>query len=106
MFQNSCQDSMSDPFILDNWMVRFLMEHSSDLSERQMPKSNSSDGSTMATNTEVGHTHFQGQNLTGPAQANHSAQIGAGAHGLSGLLQIQDVTSRALVDHAIDWLLD
>ncbi|PLB50586.1 hypothetical protein P170DRAFT_381458 [Aspergillus steynii IBT 23096] len=35
-FQNSCRDSASDPFAMDNWMARFLTEHSSVLSERQL----------------------------------------------------------------------
>ena len=97
---------MSDPFVLDNWMVRFLTEHSSDLSERQMPGVQSPDGSTLATNTGARDAYLHNKDLPGPAQANHSMQIGAGAHGLSDLLHDQQVTSKALVNHAIDWLLE
>jgi hypothetical protein len=96
---------MSDPFVLDNWMIRLLIEHSSDLSERQMPKSKSAESSTVGT-SNAGHTNAQGKDLPGSAQANYSTQIGAEAHGLSDLLQDQEVTCKALVNHAIDWLLE
>ena len=42
-FQNLCRDSVSDPFAMDNWMARFLTEHSSVLSERQLIVPYSSD---------------------------------------------------------------
>lgn len=84
---------MAESFVLDNWMVRFLTEHSSDLSERQMPKLQLSGGSKLGTT-----------DLAGPEAGD--AQIGAGIHGLSDLLQDQQVTSTALVNHAIDWLLE
>ncbi|CAG8086294.1 unnamed protein product [Penicillium salamii] len=93
-FQKSCQDSMSDSFVLDNWMVRFLTEHSSNLAERQMPRSKSS-----------GHAAV-GLDSLGSFEASYSVETGAGAHGLSDLLQDQQVTSTALVNHAIDWLLE
>ncbi|KAE8151848.1 hypothetical protein BDV25DRAFT_152054 [Aspergillus avenaceus] len=42
-FQSSCRTSMSDPFVFDNWMARFLTEHSSLLAERQLFVSNTGD---------------------------------------------------------------
>ncbi|CAG7944798.1 unnamed protein product [Penicillium olsonii] len=93
-FQKSCQDSMSDSFVLDNWMVRFLTEHSSNLSERQMPSSHPSGRTTISSD------------LPESFETSHSAQTVTGVHGLSSLLQDPQVTSSALVNHAIDWLLD
>ncbi|KAI9044246.1 putative C6 transcription factor [Aspergillus affinis] len=51
-FQNSCRDSVSDPFAMDNWMARFLTEHSSVLSERQLIVPYSSD---LRTYPSIGH---------------------------------------------------
>lgn len=85
---------MSDSFVLDNWMVRFLTEHSSNLAERQMPRSKSSGLAAV------------GLDSPGSFEASYSVETGAGAHGLSDLLQDQQVTSTALVNHAIDWLLE
>ncbi|KAJ5340048.1 hypothetical protein N7452_006776 [Penicillium brevicompactum] len=92
-FQKSCQDSMAESFVLDNWMVRFLTEHSSNLSERQMPKLQ------LSRSSKIGLTE-----LSGPEASD--TQTGTGIHGLSDLLQDQQVTSTALVNHAIDWLLE
>ena len=79
--------------MLDNWMVRFLTEHSSNLSERQMPKLQ------LSGSSKIGLTE-----LSGPEASD--TQTGTGIHGLSDLLQDQQVTSTALVNHAIDWLLE
>lgn len=79
---------MSDSFVLDNWMVRFLMEHSSNLSERQMPGLQSPEDSIDKKGLPSAHMEV------------------AGTYGLLDLLQDQEVTSTALVNHAIDWLLE
>lgn len=84
---------MAESFVLDNWMVRFLTEHSSNLSERQMPKLQ------LSGSSKIGLTDLSGSEAS-------DAQTGAGIHGLSDLLQDQQVTSTALVNHAIDWLLE
>ncbi|KAJ5757232.1 uncharacterized protein N7511_007414 [Penicillium nucicola] len=108
-FQNSCQDAISDPFVLDNWMSRFLTEHSSDLSERQMPKMPPDAGKertiTRHASVVIEHTAEYPQ-MPGTSQTMDYIQLGPGVPGLSDLLHDEKVTSEALVNHAIDWLLD
>ncbi|KAL6238323.1 hypothetical protein BDW75DRAFT_201524 [Aspergillus navahoensis] len=114
-FQNSCRDSISDPFILDNWMARFLTEHSSLLSERQLTQSaqpeapvasgpKTSSGTTtpaMLPTIEFLTTHADGNSESSMTQ-DDSTQWSD----LSRLLHDQDITGEALVDSALSWLLD
>ncbi|KAJ5970564.1 uncharacterized protein N7479_000482 [Penicillium vulpinum] len=99
-FQNSCRDSISDPFVLDNWMARFLTEHSSYISERKtctMQPSGLDPETTTASN------------ICAKAPASDSVnnvETGPDMNDLSDLLHDQQVTSEALVSHAIDWLLE
>ncbi|KAJ5372717.1 hypothetical protein N7517_004723 [Penicillium concentricum] len=99
-FQNSCQDSISDPFVLDNWMARFLTEHSSSLSERQT-SSNQPSG--------LGPENITASNINVEPPAHdpvNNSETGCDVDNLSSLLHDQQVSSEALVNHAIDWLLD
>jgi hypothetical protein len=100
---------MSDPFVLDNWMSRFLTEHSSDLSERQMPVKQPEAGTertnTHHTSAEVEST-IENPEMPGASQAIDHMEISSGVQGLSDLLHDEQVTSEALVNHAIDWLLE
>ncbi|KAL4983693.1 hypothetical protein BDW68DRAFT_194215 [Aspergillus falconensis] len=114
-FQNSCRDSISDPFILDNWMARFLTEHSSLLSERQLTQSSepevlvasgpktSSGTVTPAMLPTIGF-------LTTRADGNNESSMTEDEltqwSDLSRLLHDQDITGDALVDSALNWLLD
>ncbi|KAJ5313056.1 hypothetical protein N7508_003886 [Penicillium antarcticum] len=108
-FQNSCQDAISDPFVLDNWMSRFLTEHSSDLSERQMPIMQPEEvieqNITRHKSADIDFT-AEHPELTGAPQAIDNLEIGSEVQGLSDLLHDENVTSEALVNHAIDWLLE
>ncbi|KAL4738790.1 hypothetical protein BDV11DRAFT_188892 [Aspergillus similis] len=114
-FQNSCRDSKSDPFMLDNWMARFLTEHSSLLSERQLSQSAqpevpvASDAKTSsgtATPAMLPTIEF----LTTSADENNGTRITEDELSqwgdLSRLLHDQDITGEALVDSALTWLLD
>lgn len=100
---------MSDPFVLDNWMARFLTEHSSDLSERQIPGIQPEAGTER---TAIRHTSAdmdstaENPEMSGPAQTIDRMELGSGVQGLSDLLHDEQVTSEALVNHAIDWLLE
>ncbi|KAJ6032846.1 uncharacterized protein N7446_008860 [Penicillium canescens] len=108
-FQNSCQDAISDPFVLDNWMSRFLTEHSSDLSERQMPATQPEAGTehitTRHTSADIDST-ADNLKIPGPSHIIDHMELSSGVQGLSDLLHDEQVTSEALVNHAIDWLLE
>ncbi|KAJ5510231.1 hypothetical protein N7453_002334 [Penicillium expansum] len=99
-FQNSCRDSISDPFLLDNWMARFLTEHSSYLSERQISTLQPSGLDPESTNT----LGISVENSTPVFVNNKESDSEMGD--LSNLLHDQQVTNDALVNHAIDWLLE
>ncbi|KAB8276801.1 hypothetical protein BDV30DRAFT_224126 [Aspergillus minisclerotigenes] len=115
-FQNSCRNSMSDPFALDNWMARFLTEHSSCLAERQTDDSLSSSFGVERISTQSAEYNAE---LSGIAQSsgilntpNPGALEGSQLKepenawdGLSYLMNDQSITNEALADNAIDWLL-
>ncbi|KAL4916145.1 hypothetical protein BDW62DRAFT_109510 [Aspergillus aurantiobrunneus] len=118
-FQNSCRDSVSDPFVLDNWMARFLIEHSSLLSERQLAPVQSPDlGLPVAPDRKTG----SGSGDATPAFLPSIGSLTAGGSGnndssitveesttwndLSRLLHDQEITGEALVNSALSWLLD
>ncbi|KAL4926360.1 putative C6 transcription factor [Aspergillus undulatus] len=116
-FQNSCRDSMSDPFVLDNWMARFLTEHSSLLSERpQAPAQSTVPGTPVAAGRKNGPGNATPALL--PTIEFLTSQQGAGndtsgapeefaqSNDLSRLLHDQDITEEALIDSALSWLLD
>ncbi|GMF78644.1 unnamed protein product [Aspergillus oryzae] len=113
---NSCRNSMSDPFALDNWMARFLTEHSSCLAERQTHDSLSSSFGVERISTQSAEYNAE---LSGIAQSsgilntpNPGALEGSQLKepenawdGLSYLMNDQSITNEALADNAIDWLL-
>ncbi|CAI7593416.1 unnamed protein product [Penicillium palitans] len=99
-FQNCCRDSISDPFALDNWMARFLTEHSSYLSERQTA---TFQPSGLAPESTTARSVCAESHVSDPA--NH-VDTGSEVNDLSDLLYDQQVTSEGLVNHAIDWLLE
>ncbi|RDW58946.1 putative C6 transcription factor [Aspergillus mulundensis] len=114
-FQNSCRDSMSDPFVLDNWMVRFLIEHSSLLSERQLVQSaeseplaapNSKTVSGAATPAMLPTIEFLTTYADGDSSSTIPEENLTQWSDLSQLLHDREITGEALVDSALSWLLD
>jgi hypothetical protein len=92
-------------------MSRFLTEHSSDLSERQMPATQPDAGTehitTRHTSADIDSTADNPKIPgPGPSQTIDHMELGSGAQSLSDLLHDEQVTSEALVNHAIDWLLE
>ncbi|KAL4868003.1 hypothetical protein BDV12DRAFT_186281 [Aspergillus spectabilis] len=116
-FQNSCRDSVSDPFVLDNWMARFLTEHSSLLSERQPVSIHPTDldppmappvrkpVSGNATPAPLPSIEFLTSD-SGTAEPRLAAEEPTQFDELSRLLHDQDITGEALVNTALSWLLD
>ncbi|OOQ85328.1 putative C6 transcription factor [Penicillium brasilianum] len=117
-FQNYCRDSMSDAFVLDNWMARFLTEHSSALSDRR---------DTRADRASLGADELSSvpSGLNNAVQSGSSSgfQVEAGAasgtmntkpmadptieiNDLSQLLGHRGMTGEAIVNSALNWLLD
>ncbi|KAL3464516.1 hypothetical protein BJX64DRAFT_92198 [Aspergillus heterothallicus] len=117
-FQNSCRDSMSDPFILDNWMARFLTEHSSHLSERlpvpsrplysgpAMASAKRRSSSSNVTPTPLPSIEFLTNHDTAIEQANNPGEELTQQDDIARLLHDQDITGEALVNTALSWLLD
>ncbi|KAL4908630.1 hypothetical protein BDW74DRAFT_188540 [Aspergillus multicolor] len=110
-FQNSCRDSMADPFVLDNWMVRFLMEHSSLLSERQLAQTADPEAPVATCSRTVSGTATPAmmptiEFLTTYTDGDSSSEELSQWSDLSQLLHDQGITGEALVDSALSWLLD
>ncbi|KAE8375135.1 hypothetical protein BDV26DRAFT_283711 [Aspergillus bertholletiae] len=116
IFQNSCRNSISDPFVLDNWMARFLTEHSSSLAERQALGSVSSNFGVerLSTPSAEYSEELSGDpqsseilNSLGPValEGSQSKETENAWDGLSYLMNDQSITNEALADNAIDWLL-
>lgn len=117
-FQNSCRDSILDPFVLDNWMARFLTEHSSALSERQL---NGGQPLSFDLTTPSFYITEPADEIM-PADSSNSNNLGATGHEpvgtkdtaeermeyneLSRLLEDQGMSGEAIVDSALSWLLD
>lgn len=105
---------MSDPFVLDNWMARFLIEHSSLLSERQLapeatepgrfisgdPKSIS--GNATPARPSIEFLTTQGSENEATMSTDDSAQW----NDISRLLHDEEITGEALINSALSWLLD
>ncbi|KAL4939200.1 hypothetical protein BDV06DRAFT_39076 [Aspergillus oleicola] len=115
-FQNSCRDSISDPFVLDNWMACFLTEHSSLLSERQLaPVQATEPGTPVAAERKSGSENVTPailptiEFLTSQQSKNDTNTVTddfTQSNDLSRLLHDQEITGEALVDSALSWLLD
>jgi NADH dehydrogenase len=109
---------MSDPFVLDNWMARFLTEHSSPLAERQPVPSRSLEsgaviapaerrsGSSSATPASLPSIEFLTNHETELDGAIHIGEELAQSDDLARLLHDQEITGEALVNSALSWLLD
>jgi NADH dehydrogenase len=109
---------MSDAFVLDNWMARFLTEHSSALSERR-----DNSAHPPAVGVDEPSSYQSGFNDGVPSGSNSDSQMEtAGNSGvistrvttdqamefndLSQLLDNQDMSGEAIVNSALNWLLD
>ncbi|KAF9894126.1 hypothetical protein FE257_009099 [Aspergillus nanangensis] len=110
-FQNSCRQSMSSSFVLDNWMARFLTEHSSALFERQLygPHIPSLDGGIVSTEetNSTASSGFQFAYAPDPAVVGTTDLVGEipGYDDLSQLLEDEGMSGEAIVDSALSWLL-
>lgn len=108
---------MTDAFVLDNWMARFLTEHSSALSEKRDLSANPS-----LMNLDEPSSYHSGRNYgipsgSGPdSQTEISASFGSTAkptidpavdyNDLSQLLDDRGLSGEAIVNSALSWLLD
>jgi hypothetical protein len=118
IFQNSCKDSLLNPFALDSWMARFLTEHTSALSQRLMNDTNypSKDTGIAATYSispvdgapTANNPVSQVEDTDGlEAAGTEETEIGtADYNDLSRLIGNQGMTGQAIVDSALSWLLD
>lgn len=88
---------MSDPFALDNWMARFITEHSSIPFERKK----SALPSLEPVLSDIQGLNGRDGNVTDET-ASHGPQWGI----LSTLLSDRSLTSEAVVNNALDWLLE
>ncbi|EAW06430.1 putative C6 transcription factor [Aspergillus clavatus NRRL 1] len=113
-FQTTYQDTMCDPFASDNWLARFVIEHTAILAERQTPGQqplNNSVPRTSQYNTGdesgilglTGSLKSDSTLLIPPSYARGPAQESGK---LSTLLDDHSLTSEALVNNALNWLLE
>ncbi|KAL5354340.1 hypothetical protein ACLOAV_000429 [Pseudogymnoascus australis] len=115
-FQNSRRLSVSDSFVLDNWMLKFLMEHTANLGPDSrpipqtqypsltfdlevLPLSVPSDSVQIGDQPVVG----AGTGDSEPEPENVSETV---TSSLSTLLQDKSMSNEAVVDNALHWLLD
>lgn len=112
---------MSDAFVLDNWMARFLTEHSSALSERRDIRPNPS-----SIIVDEPSSYSAGHNDGMRPRGSHNTQMESGAgsgnagnagtktaidpamefNDLSQLLGERGMSGEAIVNSALNWLLD
>ncbi|ODM14251.1 hypothetical protein SI65_08402 [Aspergillus cristatus] len=103
IFEDFCRNSMSDPFALDNWMARFITEHASIPPVRKQSTLPSLepvlvDSATACVAGLNGHGGLSGTDETGSTGAEWGV--------LSTLLSDRSLTSEAVVNNALDWLLE
>ncbi|KAJ5989307.1 C6 transcription factor [Penicillium waksmanii] len=117
IFQNSCKDSLLNPFALDSWMARFLTEHTSALSQRLTNDHYFSTGAGIAAadpinpvggTTIVNNSGSQVEDTDElEAAGTEESEIGtADYNNLSRLICNQGMSGQAIVDSALSWLLD
>lgn len=94
-FQNSCHMSLSDSFILDNWMLKFLMGHTANLdySSRPVPQ-------YQPTPTTPAHEELLG------SAALKAMDTTLSKSRLGTLLLDKDMSNETVVENALSWLLD
>lgn len=92
---------MSDPFALDNWMARFLTEHASIPPVRKQSALPSLE--PVLDSTAQGVSGLNGHSLTG---TDETGSTGTEWGVLSTLLSDRSMTSEAVVNNALDWLLE
>lgn len=91
---------MSEPFALDNWMARFITEHSSIPSEQK--KSTLPSLEPVLSDMQA----LPGLNGNATAPTDETASHGPEWGILSTLLSDRSLTSEAVVNNALDWLLE
>jgi hypothetical protein len=120
IFQNSCKDSLLNPFALDSWMARFLTEHTSTLSQRliQVDNTNLSSPGTDIVVTDPIHPVEGITTAINPGSqvidteelepaGTEMSEIGTTDYNdLSRLIGSQGMSGQAIVDSALSWLLD
>ena len=91
---------MSEPFALDNWMARFITEHSSIPSEQK--KSTLPSLEPVLSDMQA----LPGLNGNATAPTDETTSHGPEWDILSTLLSDRSLTSEAVVNNALDWLLE
>lgn len=102
-FEDFCRSSISDPFALDNWMARFITEHSSIPPEQK--KSTLPSLEPVLSDIQAlpgGLNGRDGKTGSTDETASHGPEWGI----LSTLLSDRSLTSEAVVNNALDWLLE
>jgi NADH dehydrogenase len=109
---------MSDAFVLDNWMARFLTEHSSALSER---RDNSAYAPSPGADEPSSYSSRVNNGVPSGGNPNSQTEIAAGSavigmksttdpameyNDLSQLLDDRGMSGEAIVNSALNWLLD
>lgn len=109
---------MSDAFVLDNWMARFLTEHSSALSER---RDTSADRPSLGADKLSSLPSGLNDAMQSGSSSDSQVEVGAGSgvvvvkptvdpaiefNDLSQLLDDRGMTGEAIVNNALNWLLD
>ncbi|GFF29083.1 uncharacterized transcriptional regulatory protein C1327.01c [Aspergillus udagawae] len=111
-FQTTYQDTMSNPFNLDHWLARFVIEHTAILAERQTPgpqPSSLPQPSKYNTSDESGILGLTGRLKTESSllvPPSHTRVSDRESGKLSDLLNDHSLTSEALVNNALNWLLE
>jgi hypothetical protein len=103
---------MSNPFNLDHWLARFVIEHTAILAERQTPglqPSSLPQPSKYNTSDESGILGLTGRLKTESSllvPPSHTRVSDRESGKLSDLLNDHSLTSEALVNNALNWLLE
>lgn len=90
LFQNSCRSSMANSYVLDNWMMRFLAQHTTSIE----PKVHLETTDSLNVSGDR-HTVVRAPAKTQPDQAR-----------LASLLHDKNLSNDVVVESALSWLLE
>lgn len=104
IFEEFCRNSVSEPVALDNWMARFITEHASIPPVRKQSTLPSLEPVLVdpATQGLPGLNGLNGGFIGSTDEASTGTEWGV----LSTLLSDRSLTSEAVVNNALDWLLE
>ncbi|EXJ93217.1 hypothetical protein A1O3_01774 [Capronia epimyces CBS 606.96] len=107
-FQNSCRMSTSDPFVLDEWMLKFLMEHTANVPlSRPMaeyPPHKEPSESALPDLPDSLHERRRSSQLTNSEWKGRTLGD-TSSSSLSTILHQKDISNEAVVENALSWLL-